>query len=287
MRRSDFLRLAGASAVLPWLAGSVVAREPFADLSVGTFNPELAPQLAAAGYGHLELSVTNDLMPARSAADFEAHLAKLRALPVTCRMMNGFYSGERKMVGPDADPDFFVGWSRTAFPRAAKAGVRIVTVGAGRARKVPAGFDPARAREQFSACLARILPVATDHGVTLAIENLNSGETNLGNSIAECLGIIEATGPAMRLTADLYHMLRDGDRPEALRVAMPRLVHCHVAERERRTPPGTAGDDFRPFLKVLREGGYAGAYSFECGWGQGRATPAEAIRAFREQLRTC
>lgn len=279
--------MAAAAAAMPWLAGCSSDRDRFAELSIGTFNAGLAPQLATAGYGHLELSVANDLMPPRPETEFEAHLAKLRALPVVCRMMNGFYSGDRKMVGPDADPAFFVGWARVAFPRAAKAGVRLVTVGAGKPRKVPAGFEPARAREQFSACLAQILPIATDNGVTLAIENLNSGETNLGNSVAECLGLIEAAGPAMRLTADLYHMLRDGDRPEALRTALPRLVHCHVAERERRTPPGTAGDDFRPFLKVLREGGYRGAFSFECGWGEGRATPAAALAAFREQLRTC
>lgn len=280
--------MAAASAALPWLGASASERDDrFAALSVGTFNAELAPDLAAAGYGHLELSVTNDLMPERPESDFAVRLAKVRALPVACRMMNGFIDPKVRLVGPETDLERALAWSRVAFARAERAGVRIITVGAGKPRKVPAGFEPDRARAQFSEFLGRILPMATDHGVTLTIENLNSGETNLGNSIAECLGIIEAAGPAMRLTADLYHMLRDGDQPEALRAALPRLAHCHVAERERRTPPGTVGDDFRPFLKVLREGGYRGSFSFECAWGEDRATPAASIRAFREQLRTC
>lgn len=287
MRRLDFLRLGAAVAAAPWLAGCSSERERFAALSIGAFDAQLAPELAAAGYGHLELSVSGDLMPERSEAEFEAHLAGLRRLPVACRFMNNFIDPKVRLVGPEVDHERGVAWSRVAFPRAARAGVRHVTVGAGRPRKVPAGFEPARAREQFSAFLGRILPLAQEQGITLSIENLNSGETNLGNSLAECLGIIEAAGPGMRLTADLYHMSRDGDTPEALRRALPRVVHCHVAERGRRTPPGTAGDDFRPFLRVLRAGGYRGAFSFECGWGADKATPAAAIAAFREQLRTC
>jgi len=279
--------MAAATAAMPWLAGCASERGRFASLPVGTFDAELAPGLAAAGYGHLELSVTHDLMPERSESDFETRLARIRALPVPCRMMNGFIDPKLRLVGPETDLNRALAWSIVAFARAERAGVRIITVGAGKPRKVPAGFEPERARAQLSHFLSRILPMAGDSGVTLAIENLNSGETNLGNSIEECLGIVEAAGPRMRLTADLYHMLRDGDPAESLRRAMPRLVHCHVAERARRTPPGTAGDDFRPFLKVLREGGYRGAFSFECGWGEGRATPAAALAAFREQLRTC
>lgn len=287
MRRMDFLRLGAAAAAWPWLAGCSSERERFAALSIGTFDAQLAPELAAAGYGHLELSVTSDLMPERTDVEFEARLEKLRRLPVACRFMNNFIDPKVKLVGPEADHERGVAWSRVAFPRAAKAGVRHITIGAGRPRKVPEGFEAARAREQFSAFLGKILPLAQEQGITLSIENLNSGETNLGNSIAECLGIIEVAGPEMRLTADLYHMMRDKDAPEALHRALPRIVHCHVAEREKRTPPGTAGDDFRPFLRVLREGGYRGAFSFECGWGAGKATPAAAIAAFREQLRTC
>lgn len=287
MRRADFLRLSAAAAAVPWLAGCSSERERFAALSVGAMDQGQAAAFAHAGYGHLELSVSADLVPDQDDAAFAPRLERLRRLEPSCRMMNGFYHAERKMVGPDADHAFFLRWGAIAFPRAAQAGVRIITIGSGKARRCPDGFEIGRAREQFAKLLAGLLPMAADQGIALAIENLNERETNLGVTMDESLGIVTAAGEGMQLTCDLYHMMRMSESPSALTRALSRVVHCHVAEREGRTPPGTAGDDFRPFLRVLREGGYPGAFSFECGWGAGKATPTVALAAFREQLRSC
>ena len=133
--------------------------------------------------------------------------------------------------------------------------------------------------------LGRIGPIARDHGIRLTIENLNTAETNVCTSIAESVEVITAAGPDVYLTADIYHMMRDDDPAEELRKAKGRLIHCHVAEKELRSAPGTKGDDFRPHLRVLREMGYAGAFSFECGWAKS-VSPDKAIAAFRQQLAT-
>ena len=287
MRREAFLKLSMTAMAMPWLASCTSDAEKFASLSIGTFSCELAPEMEKSGYGHLELSVTEDLMPARSEEDFVKHLAVLKKLNIRCHQMNGFIHPSIKMVGPDVSLDKVLSWAQTAFARAERAGVNYITIGAGRPRKIPEGFEPARARAQLSAIFTQLLPMANDHGVTLAMENLNSGETNLGNTLIECLEIVEAAGSKMKLTADIFHMMRESEAPASLIKAAPRLAHCHVAECEKRTPPGTAGDDFRPYLHALRDIKYRGAFSFECGWGAGRASLAQAIAAFREQLRTC
>ena len=131
----------------------------------------------------------------------------------------------------------------------------------------------------------RVAPIAKDNGIRLTIENLNTAETNLCTSIAESVEVITAAGPDVYLTADIYHMMRDDDPAAELRKAKGRLIHCHVAEKELRSAPGTKGDDFRPHLRVLREMGYAGAFSFECGWAKS-VSPDKAIAAFRQQLGT-
>lgn len=291
LHRRDFLRRSALAALALAAPGRVLGREdakpsPLADLPLGGMNRAMAPEFAAAGFGYLELSMTSELVPDKPEEAFLPNLERLKALPIPCRAMNVFLPGNGpRLVGPQADLPAVVRWVQVAFPRASRAGVALITVGSGGARRIPKDFEPARAREQFSKAMAAVAAVARENGLTLAVENLNTGETNLGNSLAETLGMLEAAGPDLGLTADLYHMLRNGDPASELRKAAGRLVHVHVAENKGRLSPGTAGEDFRPFLSVLRELGYRGRFSFECGW-KGAATPAKSLAAFREQLRT-
>ena len=284
MNRRSFLALAAA---LPALSayGQTAAGVDYAKLPVGGMDKKLTPAFAAAGYGYLELFITAEIVPGKEDAAFAKNLAALKALPIPTTFLNGFITGDIPMVGPDAQHDKVEKWVRTAFPRARQLGVGVVTVGSGGSRRCPKGFEPAKAREQFSQILGRIAPIARDHGIRLAIENLNTAETNIYTSIAESVEVITAAGPDVFLTADLYHMMRDNDPAEELRKAKGRLIHCHVAEKELRSAPGTKGDDFRPHLRVMREMGYAGAFSFECGWAKS-VSPDKAIAAFRQQLAT-
>lgn len=284
MNRRSFLALAAA---LPALStyGQTTAGVDYAKLPVGGMDKKLAPAFAAARYDYLELFITAEIVPGKENDVFAKNLAALKALPLPTTFLNGFITGDIPMVGPDAQHDKVEKWVRTAFPRARQLGVGVVTVGSGGSRRCPKGFDPAKARAQFSQILGRIAPIARDHGIRLAIENLNTAETNICTSIAESVEVITAAGPDVFLTADLYHMMRDDDPAAELRKAKGRLIHCHVAEKELRSAPGTKGDDFRPHLRVLRELGYAGAFSFECGWAKS-VSPDKAIAAFRQQLAT-
>ena len=284
MHRRSFLSLAAALPALSAL-GQTAGGSDFAKLPVGAMDKKMAAAFAAAGYGYLELFLSAEIVPGKEDAAFAKNLAALKGLPVPTTFLNGFITGDIPMVGPDAQHDKVEKWVRTAFPRARQLGIGIITVGSGGSRRCPKGFEPAKAREQFSKVLGRIAPIARDHGIRLTIENLNTAETNICTSIAESVEVITAAGPDVFLTADLYHMMRDDDPVTELRKAKGRLIHCHVAEKELRSAPGTKGDDFRPHLRVMREMGYAGAFSFECGWAKS-VSPEKAIAAFRQQLAT-
>lgn len=284
MNRRSFLSLAAALPALSAL-GQTAGGSDFAKLPVGAMDKKMAAAFAAAGYGYLELFLSAEIVPGKEDEVFAKNLAALKGLPVPTTFLNGFITGDIPMVGPDAQHDKVEKWVRTAFPRARQLGVGIITVGSGGSRRCPKGFEPAKAREQFSQVLGRIAPIARDHGIRLTIENLNTAETNICTSIAESVEVITAAGPDVFLTADLYHMMRDDDPATELRKAKGRLIHCHVAEKELRSSPGTKGDDFRPHLRIMREMGYAGAFSFECGWAKS-VSPEKAIAAFRQQLAT-
>jgi len=67
----------------------------------------------------------------------------------------------------------------------------------------------------------------------------------------------------IRVLADLYHMRVMGDSPAQLAKAMRWVGVVEMAEREQRTLPGVAGDDFRPYLSVLARGHYRGLADIE------------------------
>jgi sugar phosphate isomerase/epimerase len=78
-------------------------------------------------------------------------------------------------------------------------------------------------------------------------------------------------------------MLRDGEGPEPIRRNGDLLAHVHVAEREKRTAPGVAGDDLRPYLRALADTGYQGRISIESGWADLAAQLEPALASLRAQ----
>ena len=119
----------------------------------------------------------------------------------------------------------------------------------------------------------------------MVVEPLNTAECNLVNSVTEGAEAVRAAGHShVMLLADLYHMLREDESPDAIERAGALIRHVHVAERAERTPPGVAGDDFRPFLRALARIGYHGAYSLECRWRDQLAQAPPGVAELRRQL---
>ena len=68
----------------------------------------------------------------------------------------------------------------------------------------------------------------------------------------------------MKLLCDIFHMLKEDESPDEIVKFGKHIVHCHIAEKENRTPPGVKGDDFRAYLSALKKIGYKGGLSIEC-----------------------
>jgi sugar phosphate isomerase/epimerase len=217
------------------------------------------------------------LMPDKDDAQFAKSLEKLKASPLPVLACNGFIRpAHLRCVGPEANHEEIMVWSEVAFRRLKQAGGKFIVFGSSGARAIPDGFDRTKADEQFVALLKKMGPAAAAHGVIVAVEQLQESECNYINRIGEGASLIrQAAHPNIRLLADLYHMAKMGDTPEDLKSAMDVVVHVEIAEKEERTYPGVKGDDFRPYLRVLRDAGYKGAVSIE-----GRRTDEQLKPAF-------
>ena len=237
-----------------------------------------AAALQAAGADYVEENVQTFLQPEQP--DFAAPAA---ALPV--RVANCFLPAALKCVGPVVDLPQLVRYAGRAFHRARQAGIETIVFGSGGARQIPTEFSKTKAEEQFLALLCELAPLAAQSGVTLVIEPLNRAECNFINSVTEAAALVVACHhPHVQLLADFYHMLRDGQSPDEIRQQGPLLRHIHVAEFAQRTAPGVAGDDFRPFLRALRQVNYQGAISIECVWGDLAAEAGRAVTELRRQI---
>lgn len=239
------------------------------------------------GCSFLEEGVGKILMPDKTDAEFDAQVTKLRSSNAPgIRSFIYFIPGHLKAVGPDADHDGIVSYASTAFARAPKTGARYVVFGSGGARRVPDGFSHEAARKQFIELCSRLAPEAGKHNMILAVEQLNRGETNFLNTLAQTGDIVRAVNhPNLKMVCDIYHALKEEEAPEELLKFKEQIVHCHIAEKEKRTPPGVMGDDFTPWFKVLKKIRYQGGISLECNWTNFENEIGPAVSTIKKQLR--
>ena len=260
----------------------------------GSYQPDYAvctsvsnyPLLKATGYKYVESNVAY-LMPDKSDAEFQVHLDEIKKLKAKIISCTGFIPGSLPLIGPEARQDEALVWADSALRRAGIANIPYIVFGSGKARNVPENFSKELATEQFISFCKQIAPLAEKYKVTVVIEPLNKAETNLINSLGEGARIVEAVNhPNVQLLCDIYHMMREDEPPSEIVKYGKYIRHCHIAEKEERTSPGTKGDDFRPYFKALKQIGYKGCVSIECRWQDFDKEIQPALSYMREQFRS-
>jgi len=127
---------------------------------------------------------------------------------------------------------------------------------------------------------------AARHGTCLILEPLNRKECYFLRTLADAASMCkDVEHPGVRMMGDFWHMTWEetSDRG-AILSGGPYLKHIHIASRRRRKTPGEDGeaDNYVDGFKGLKEIGYRGYVSFECGCA---GDPMERIPAAVELLR--
>ncbi len=291
---ATFLRFLIASPSVPMLAVRPASRIDHPGPTPGApLSPRLgvctsvanAAALKSAGCGYVEESVRGFLVPDRPESEFQEKAGAFAGSGLPILACNSFLPGSLKSVGPEPAHDEIIAYAETAFRRARTTGIKMIVFGSAGSRAIPDGFDRGEARRQFVRLLRRLGPAARDNGVVVVVEPLQRSECNFINTVAEGAAIVREAGhPNIQLLADIYHMLRESEGPESIVAAGPLLRHCHIAEKDNRTPPGVAGDDFTPYFEALRRIGYAGGISMECRWDDLAAELPRAVKTLEGQI---
>jgi sugar phosphate isomerase/epimerase len=271
-RRTFLKQSAGICAGLSLGAESLVQAASHDDfgakfsLPLGVYaSYEKAALLKNYGCSYIEESVGGFLIPKNGDIQYAKNLQQLQSDQFPIRSYVILLPGDLKTLGPDANHEAILQRTDLALKRAKECGSKYIVFGSGASRVIPEGFDRDKAKVQHIELSKRMAPLAEKHGVTIALEPLNRGETNFINSLSEGVEIINAVNsPSFQLLCDIYHMLKEDEPADQIVKFGKHIVHCHIAEKQNRTPPGVAGDDFRPYLSALKKIKYKGGLSIEC-----------------------
>lgn len=104
-------------------------------------------------------------------------------------------------------------------------------------------------------------------GIDLYIEPINRYETHFLNTLADAVRVRRKIKdhPHIKIVADLFHMaMEETNTAAALREFAADIGYVHLADSNRRLP-GQGMTDFAAAAAALRDTGYMGWASFECG----------------------
>lgn len=266
------------------LQSNAQVKVPLVGVATSRTNDSL---LHSAGYDYIEENVQKLLSPFIAEDTFQLHLAQLRKLQCKVEVCNSFFPGEIRLTGDNVNEQQVLTYVQGVMSRAKQAGIRLIVLGSGGSRRLPDNYNKDTATQQFIRLCRKMAVVAGKYDCVIAIENLNSTETNFVNTLAEADAIVTAVKhPNFKLTADIYHMLKEHESPDMIGKARKNLVHCHIAEREKRTAPGSTGDDVAPYIAALASIQYTGRISLECRWDNMTTQSKPTLDYMHKQINT-
>ena len=124
--------------------------------------------------------------------------------------------------------------------------------------------DRSTALEYLSSALEELGEYAATQDVPLIYEPLNRYETNLFNTIAEGVDVLEQLQTSnVKLLADLFHMnIEEVNVAEAIRTGGKHLQHVHFVDSNR-WAAGYGHTDFDPIVTALKEIDFSGTIAVE------------------------
>ncbi len=223
------------------------------------------PRIKELGYDYIEVGFSN--LATMEDEKFEAFVNALKSNELKAEAANGFFPGDKILTGPDADHSFIEQYVTKGMERFKSIGGEVAVLGSGKARNIPEGFDFAKGEEQFIELLRMVGDIAAKYGIKIAIEPLQTKETNLINTVQQSLDIIARCGhPNVCTLADFYHVFQNGETLDAVENAGELLIHTHLARANPDRQMPRTEEDYeacKRWANALKKCGYNARMSLE------------------------
>ena len=240
-----------------------------------------AQLMASIGYDFWEWGAGSAFDPSKDGEWWKRQRDLILSQPIPLRSCNGFIPGSFRLTGPKADFEPALKYAETVLRRAEDVGTKTIVFGSSGARNVPGDICGDKAQrpavekgvEQYTEfCKLLCARVADLKTVQIVIEPLRPNESNIINYVWQGLQICEEVdSPRLCQLADIFHMMMGRETADSIVKAGALLKHCHIASYDTRLFPGSdpaTVERLRPYFNALKEIGYTGGVSCECGWGR-------------------
>lgn len=161
---------------------------------------------------------------------------------IPCIGFNAALTPTVKICGPGFDIPSIITYAELLCQRLHDLGGKVVGIGSPKSRILPKGFDPVLAGRQMEEFLILFAKIAEPWDITVCWETLNCTETNFGLSFVDdgdiVRNLVNRGFHNIGLTADLFHLLVNGNKAEDIKDLSDLVRHIHIAE-----PPA----DFRGY----------------------------------------
>ncbi len=241
-------------------------------------------RVRSGGFDYAELRTSE--IAALTDRDFDDLRRRLAREHLRVPVTYLFIPPEIALTGPAVDDARTFAYVRKALARVARLGTRTVVFGSGRARSFPDGFPKGEAERQLVAFCRRLGVEARRRGITIAIEPQRPEESNLVNSVAEAIDLVDRVHhPNIQIVVDFYHLTEVHEDPAVILRAGRRVRHVHMANPRGRVFPLNADEyGYRGFFDALKAIGYAGTISVEASTSDFAADAPRSVAFLRHAL---
>lgn len=238
-------------------------------MKIGMCAPATAASVRAVGevgFDYIEMPVKEIAGMSMAEVNELRKAADGAGLPIP--VCNFFSPAEIRLNEPGYSSGALRDYAERALERMAALGTGIVVVGSGKSRNLPEGYDYNRAMDSLRGAFALLGDIAGQHGITVVIEHLNRGESNIITSLAEGAQLCrEVNHPHVRLLADLFHMALEQEDMQVIVENRDLLRHLHICNAlgagKRGMPRAGDGFDYGLFAGAVKRAGYDGGLSIE------------------------
>jgi sugar phosphate isomerase/epimerase len=260
MKRRSLLKGMLSAGVLA--ATPAISKSGGVELGVCAGTEDLAK---AEHWGFDYLEPAGAAIATMGTAEFERVRQQVLASHIRCRSVNSLIR-TMPVVGAEANLDAISTYLNSTLDRCRQLGARVVVWGSASSRNIPAGHSREQTWQEIIRFLQRAGDIAKSHELVIGIEPLRKQESNIINTGAEALQLVdEVKHPNVKMIIDYYHLRMENENPEILLRARENIVHLHFANPNGRRWPKSADEDpeYGRFFQLVKQIGYSGGLSIE------------------------
>lgn len=222
-----------------------------------------ASVIKSLGYDYIEEML--ETIAGLSESEFVERVSLYEKLDLPVYSFCCFFSGNMSLYQENSLAEVKK-YASHAIDRAYRLGGKICVIGSGGVRMIREGVSREFAEKRFTDVISICGEIADKYGIKIAIEPLNSNETNFINTVSEAANIAKMSKKQnVGSLVDFFHFFMENESDDGVIKNADTLIHAHLARPniDRHTPKTEDIQTVTHWFELLKKIEYQGALTIE------------------------